>query len=238
MQEYRDLLWNGKSFWHATSTIFVESIRKTGLGAINPATDLKLLDLLGFLYAEIGKFGIEHPVLNINRKAIEATLEQGNMDFNGLKLNFRHEGAYVAASPIRAAIYASLNKVGSEVLEKCMILLSILIEQRKAPIIPENIDLFDIYSAFGSDPKPIMIEIFDVADKDLVLENGEEASAMIKELREVFPSLPVQQQFEKLQFCNFRLLNPVPPSSLRIYSAEFQGDATSKDFQYYLTRIT
>ena len=37
-------------YYHGTSTIFLDSIRKHGLGTINPNTDQKNLDVLKFLF--------------------------------------------------------------------------------------------------------------------------------------------------------------------------------------------
>jgi hypothetical protein len=234
---YKDISWNGSSFWHGTSTIFLNSIRETGLGAINPSTDLKLLNVLKFLYTQVRMQNIFHPVLEINRASIEAAIAQSDMDHQGMSLNYRHEGIYIAASPIRAAYYACLNKVGSEILEKCLILLSILIDAKKEPEIPSELNAFGIRQYLSISAKPIMIEITNVADENLVLENGNDASETLKELREIFPHLPIAQQFEKLQFCNFRLLKPVPTAMLRFYEVDFEGHPKSRNFQYYLSRI-
>jgi len=124
------ITWNGKSFWHCTSTIFLDSIRETGLGTINPSKDLKLLK---YLYAQVQKFNISAQVLDIHRTTIEATMAQTDLEYNGLKLNFRHDGIYISASQQGAIIYACLNKVGNEILEKCLILLSLLIVEGKYP---------------------------------------------------------------------------------------------------------
>lgn len=234
---YKDITWNGNSFWHGTSTIFLNSIRETGLGAINPGTDLKLLDVLQFLYAHIRSLGIFHPVLDINRASIEAAIAQSDMNHQGLILNFRHLGVYIAASPLRAAYYACLNKAGSELLEKCLILLSILRDAGMEPEIPSELDVFGVRKYLSIQAKPVMIEITGVADSDLVLENGSDASDVMKELREIFPQLPVDQQFEKLQFCNFRLLKPIPAAALRFYEVDFEGHPSNRNFQYYLSRI-
>lgn len=37
-------------FYHGTSSLFLRSIKKNGLGGINPNIDYKLLELLRFLY--------------------------------------------------------------------------------------------------------------------------------------------------------------------------------------------
>ena len=235
--KYKDATWNGNSFWHGTSSIFLESIRNTGLGTINTAKDFKLLDMLSYLYTEIRSNNISHPVLDINRASIDAAIAQENLNHDGLLLNFKHEGTYISASQLRAAYYACLNMVRSEILEKCLILLSILIDAGKEPDIPKELDVFGVRKHLNQHAKPIMIKITGITDENLVLENGGNAIEILGEMREIFPGLPIAQQFERLQFCNFRLLNPVPVSNLRFYEADFQGHPKNRNFQYYLSRI-
>jgi hypothetical protein len=234
---YKDIIWNGSSFWHGTSTIFLDSIRQSGLGRINPSTDLKLLDVLRFLYDEVSLLDIAHPVLEINRASIKAAIEQRDLNYHGLVLNYQHQGVYIAASPIRAAYYACLNKVGSEILEKCLILLSVLIDANLEPEIPADLNIFDVRQYLSIPAKPIMIEIIEVSDTDLITEDGRDATDSLRELRNDFNNLPVAQQFEKLQFCNFRLLKPVPVNALRFYEVDYEGHPKQRNFQYYLTRI-
>ncbi|WP_439697404.1 hypothetical protein ACFGVS_03110 [Mucilaginibacter sp. AW1-7] len=232
-----NLTWNGSSFWHGTSTIFLDSIRATGLGAINPSTDWKLIDLLKFLYAEIRHWDISHPSLDINRASIEASIAQGDLEYHGLTLNYRHEGIYVSASQMRAAYYACMNTVGSEILEKCLILISVLIHAGREPDIPAELDVLDIRRYLAISAKPVMIEVNGVSDVDLILENGKEAGQLLQKLRNEFPALPIPEQFERLQYCNFRLLNPIPVADLKFYEVDFEGNPRNRNFQYYLSRI-
>lgn len=208
-----------------------------GLGAINPSRDWKILDLLTFLYKEIVRLKIDSQVFEIQRASIAAAISQCTLEYGGLKLNFQHDGVYLSVSSIRAATYACENLVGSELLQKCMVLLSILISTGNDLEIPREIDVLQIRQYLSVPAKPIMIEIRQVADSDLSLEDGTDATEKLNELREVFPNLPIAQQFEKLQFCNFRLLKPVQPELLHIYEVDFDGSVKTRDFQFYLTRI-
>jgi len=94
---YKDVSWNGSSFWHGTSTIFLDSIRKTGLGTISPAKDYKLLAMLTFLYQHIQQRNIWHPVLDINRASIEAAIAQSDM---------LYEGPFIKLSPRRCLCFS------------------------------------------------------------------------------------------------------------------------------------
>lgn len=236
-QKYPHATWNGRSYWHGTSTIFLKSIRETGFGAINPSRDWKILELLKFLYNEIIRLKINHEVFDIHRASIAAAVSQGTLEYGDLKLNFQHDGIYISASSIRAATYACENHVGSELLEKCMVLLSILISTGNEPKIPIELDVLHIRQYLDVPAKPIMIEIRDVPDSDLLFEDGTDAAEKLSELRNEFPTLPIPQQFEKLQFYNFRFLKPVPPELVYIYEVDFEGSVKTRDFQFYLTRI-
>ncbi|MEJ7559161.1 MAG: hypothetical protein WKF66_12700 [Pedobacter sp.] len=125
--KYPNATWNGRSFWHGTSTIFLRSIRETGLGAINPSRDWKILELLQFLFNEVIRLKIDNVVFDLHRASIAASVSQTTLDYRGKKLNFQHDGVHLSASCIRAATYACENLAGSELLQKCMNLLSILI---------------------------------------------------------------------------------------------------------------
>jgi hypothetical protein len=234
---YKDAAWNGSSYWHGTSTIFLDSIRSTGLGTVSAVQDLRLLDLLRYLYGEIERQDIWHPVLDVNHNSIKAAMAQTDMEYQGKILNYRHDGAYVSASALRAAIYACLNKVGSELLEKCLILLSVLISEGEEPSIPVDLNILNVRQFLETPAKPIMIEVRILPDEDMVLENGESAERTLYEMRTIFPKLPISQQFERLQFLNFRLLKPVPAENLRFYEVDFESRPSERDFQYYLSRI-
>ncbi|MDN3550501.1 hypothetical protein [Mucilaginibacter aquaedulcis] len=234
---YKDVSWNGSSFWHGTSTIFLDSIRKTGLGTISPAKDYKLLAMLTFLYQHIQQQNIWHPILDINRTSIEAAIAQSDMLYEGRLLNYRHDGVYVSASALRAAYYACLNKVGSELLEKCLILLSVLINDGCEPEFPEGLDVMGIRQHLEKPAKPIMIEVMAVLDSALLLEDGGDATAMLDRMRKTLPKRSQHEQFEQLQFCNFCIVMPVPNQHLRFYEVDFSGNPKNKDFEYYLTRL-
>ena len=234
---YKDVSRNGSSFWHGTSTIFLDAIRETGLGTISPAKDYKLLEMLTFLYRHIQQENVWRPVLNINRASIEAAIAQSDMLHKGRLLNYRHTGVSVSASAQRAAYYACSNKVGSELLEKCLILLSVLINDGSEPELPEVLDLMNIRQYLEKPTKPIMIEVKSVPDNALLLEDGGDATAMLEQMRKTLPKISQQEQFEQLQFCNFCIVNPVPNQHLRFYEVDFSGNPKNRDFEYYLTRL-
>lgn len=224
-------------FYHGTSTIFLDSIRKTGLGAINPNLDLKNLEVLTFLYKLVKLKNVQDPELLIWDDSIRATIAQTDLIVNGQPLNYRHDGIYVALSKHRAAMYGCLNKYGSEVLEKCIVLLEILNRNGVKVVIPSEIDLFDVKAYVSSNPKAVMVELLDIADEDLEKEDGKTALEALDFLRKAIPTLSEKQKFEFLQFCNFKILKTVPPEKLRFYEIDFEGHPKTQNFEFFLSRI-
>jgi hypothetical protein len=224
-------------FYHGTSTFFLDSIRRTGLGAINPNFDLKNLEVVNFLYKLVKENNIQDAQLLIWEDSIRATIAQTDLVIRGQKFNYRHDGIYVAISKQRAAIYACLNKYGSEVLEKCIVLLEILDRHGINANIPPELDLFGVKNYISAESKPVMVEILEVDEEDLEKEDGKTAVEALDFIRKTIPTLSEKQHFEFLQYCNFKILKPVPPEKLRFYEIDFEGHPKNQDFEIYLTKI-
>src|SRR5690606_6784406 len=105
------------------------------------------------------------------------------------------------------------------------------------PEIPVELDLLNLRQYLSIQAKPIIIEIRDVSDNNLLLENGENADSTLWKMRNLFPKMTIADQFEKLQFCNSMLKAPVPPTSLKIFEVEYEGHPRDRNFDYYLTPI-
>jgi len=229
-------------YYHGTSDIFLESIRKHGLGGINPNFDFKNLEVLKFLYEKAEKVLPGTPRYDRWRKSIQAMVFQTDLEIhhdNGKieKFNYRHDGMYISLSRQRAVIYASLNKFGSEVLEACIVMITLLTERGVKIPIPSDIDLFGIEKYINAKPKPIIVEILDVADDDLEKEDGKTAPEALNFIRSTLPFMTEELRFECLQFCNFKTLKPIPPQNLRFYELEFEGHPKNEDFSFTLSRI-
>lgn len=69
-----DINFNAKSLWHGTSTVFLDSIREHGLGAINIAKKYKLIALLDYLYKETSRLKINHKGLENKRNSIKSII--------------------------------------------------------------------------------------------------------------------------------------------------------------------
>jgi len=229
-------------YYHGTSTIFLDSIRTKGLGAINPNFDLKNLEVLAYLFdiAELHLIGI--PKYETWRKSILASVKQTHLEIHHddgriQKMNYRHDGMYISLSRARAAIYACFNKYGSEILEACLMLIELFTVYGISYKIPKEIDLFGVENYIGANPKPIMVEILEIQDSDLEKEDGKTASEALNFLRAILPTLTEKQRFEFLQSCNYKTLVPVPPEKLRFYEIEFEGHPSHNNFEFTLSKI-
>lgn len=231
-------------YYHGTSTIFLDSIQKTGLGGVNPNFDYKNLEVLKFLYNQSEQHLLNNPRYQHLRETSKAMANQDDYKIwvEGINKeiihNYKHDSIYVGLSKIRAVIYASTNRYGSEILERCLVLYQMLLDNLPDFKIPSDINLFQIERYLQEDPKPIIIEIINLDDKFLDTELGEDSTDLFYYLRYVLPFKSLKEQFEFPQFCNFKLLKPIPSENLRFYALEFDGHPNDqKNFEWTLNRL-
>ena len=229
-------------YYHGTSSIFLNSIKENGLGKINPNIDYKNLDVLIFLK----NFAEEHLIRNEDYlKLRDTTIAMANQTFlklidekgNLQTLNYRHDGIYVAISRQRAAIYSSINKYGSEILERCVVLYKLLQNHEIQFQIPDDINLFKIEKYIDCIPEPIIVEIDNIEDWNLEKEDGKTAEEALEFLRLEIPKMSEKIKFEFLQGCNFKILNYIEPKYLKFYKMEFEGHPVDGNFEFTLSKI-
>ncbi len=226
-------------FYHGTSSIFIDSIKKTGLGGINPNIDFKNLEVLNYLFLKAEKYLSDNIEYQKIRTSTMAMVNQGAIDYKDpsgqiQRLHFRHDGIYVALSHMRAIVYASTNKFGSEILQRCLTLLAMLHGKIPDFAIPSEINLFKMDSLLNLSPEPIIIEVSDVDDEDLLKEDGKTAKEALDFLRRTIPHLTEKEKYEFFQYCNYELLKPVPVEKLKFFELSFKGHPRNRDFEYKL----
>jgi hypothetical protein len=100
----------GRPLYHGTSTLFTQSIPRTGLGGRNPIQEL---DVVGFLRKIIDvcdlNFGDDPKWLSERRLCADI------YDQSSSKGNWRYGGTYLTPSRFRASLYAR-NPNGSKLL--------------------------------------------------------------------------------------------------------------------------
>jgi hypothetical protein len=226
-------------YYHGTSTIFLDSIRKNGLGKINPNIDFKNLDVLNYLVKIAENNLIENSEYIEMR---ETTLAMANQTFlkftdnfgNINSVNYRHDGIYVAMTRARAAMYAGSNKFGSEILERIIQLYELLIKENINFHLPKKLNLFEIEKYLNCRPEPIVIEVTEIDVEFLENEDGKSAKETLKFLRKIIPFMSEKEKFESLQFYNFKILKPIEPQYLKFYKLEFEGCPLGDNFEFTL----
>ncbi len=229
-------------FFHGTSDIFLDSIRKYGLGKINPNIDYKNLDVLIYLNNLAKKYlqhNEEYKKHKDTSNAIANQTELKIIDSLGKEYlhNYRHDCIYVAISRARAAIYASSNKYGSEILERIIFLFNLLKRENIEFQIPDSINLFNFEKYLSYEPKPIIVKINRFEDEKLEREDGLPAKESLNFLRYMIPKMSQKEKFEFLQFCNFRLLEPVDTKRLTFYELDYDGSIENNNFEFTLSEI-
>jgi hypothetical protein len=221
-------------FYHGTSTIFLSSIQKHGLGTINPNLHYKNLDVLRYLYKEAEKYLQEELAYQRIRTTTYAMANQTffetviNESGDKHTVHFRHDNIYVALSQIRAIIYALSNKYGSEILDRCITLYKLLNKHINDFSIPEEINAFKIETYIDMKPEPIIVEASNIDDDDLGKEDGKTAKEALDLLRESMPYMTEKEKYEFLQYCNFELLKPVLPEKLKFFKLFYSGHPSNQ----------
>ncbi len=216
---------------------------KSGLGAINPNIDCKNLEVLKYLYELAETHLAKNKDYQKYREVTRAMALQALIKFSNHEstFNFRHDGIYVSMSIERAAIYTAVTPYGSEILERCLLIYSLLKKNDVEFEIASSINLFHIERFLNTKPTPIIIKVLKASDEDLEFENntieGLSASVELDRIRHILPQMTEKERFEYLQFKNLKLLKPIPTEHLKFYEMEFEGNPKNQDFCFELTEI-
>ena len=164
--------------YHGTSTLFIESIVKNGLGAVAPFTDWGMLSFAEDVY-RLAEEHLKHTSLwSVESSLFKAMIVQysGNMDF-------RHDKTYLTASLMKACGYAE-NDYGSELVTRVVVFLKRLLDYEQERHIGEKSKAFQ-YDIQKKHPKhiawkllkarycPVIIKVLNIAVDDLRLVTGE-----------------------------------------------------------------
>jgi len=196
--------------YHGTSTLFLESIAKHGLGGINPIQQLRVVECARRMLPLAKSHSEKSKVLASRLTTFELMAEQvsGN-------LNFQHGQAYVTPSLGKAVAYACHKRRGSELITYALdvaeelIRLDVGVIDDVAKEFPDLFALLDIASA------PVLITLADVDDACLLSEGGHSADENLDFVRECIAQDPDSYQ-EICQQHNFRLSAPIPPPCLKV----------------------
>ena len=197
------------TLYHGTSTLFLDSIIKHGLGGFNPVIEWKLIEL-------------SQDVLKLSETHLKGTklFEQSSYSFrqmtqqsNSGSFNWQHGNVYFSPSLFTAAQYAIDKEYGSELLSYIIRFLKELIAFRKSV----TVDLYQKYSRIfnliEAKPSPLLIQATNISIKSLRDEHGNDPDKHLELIEEMMAE-PSGLNHPILQQCNFRLTSAIPKSKL------------------------
>jgi hypothetical protein len=229
-------------FYHGTSNIFVDSILRKGLGGINPNYEFKHLALLEFFYS-IAELQLlkdsEYLKIRTTTKAMVFQLSFSNTNERGETdiLHYKHNRIHVSLSKIRAITYACINQYGSEILQRCITIYKLLLNNNVKFTIPNQINKSRIDLLINSETYPVLIEVENIEKQNLQKEGGTYA---LEVLELVENNIDIWTTHEKEYYCqyfNFELLNPIENAKLKVYRINYTGKVRSDNFKFSLTEI-
>jgi hypothetical protein len=216
--------------YHGTSTIFLASILKTGLGGRNVVAEWRAVECLTRLIAVADNVFRDSPEWLGERYGLDLMTRQ---TVTGSHMNFRHGGAYVSPAEVSAVRYAVTNTVGSEILSECVKLL-------RAPALRG-----DALSAVGRafprilglatiEVQPLVMRLDAVPLAAVQTEQGGNPSEQISTLVGFSPAIrnTVAQQF------NFELVEPYQIDPSQVWVIRSSGyPINSQDYELEPSRL-
>lgn len=185
--------------YHGTSSIFLDSIIKSGLGGENIVKKFHIKDMFS---------QIVHAFMN-QYKDSEWWKKEGficekmvNQEVTSSGFNFRHGGVYLTPSFDTAKRYATSNKYGSELISYFILAYEELsrYNQELANIIyPKDHPLRKLLNIEG---KPIVIEILEIQSENLVTEQGDSIQEQLCLMQQYPQEMWQQNNFESTKTIN------------------------------------
>jgi hypothetical protein len=197
--------------YHGTSTIFLESIKKHGLGGRDPIKEWRVLECARLLLP-IAEAHAEHSEVITNHIGTARKMVSQVND----GMNFQHGQVYLSPAELTAVHYATSKKKGSELISRVVLFIEELTRLKVKAVtldiyteFPRLVELQDIDSA------PILIEVNQVKKDSLLSEEGTLPDENIEFIRTVKTKFPDSWK-SICQQSNFRLITPVAAKDLSV----------------------
>lgn len=194
--------------YHATSSIFIESIKQFGLGGKNPVNDLRAIELLKELEVLADKELSQLEDWGYFKNVIERLTGQSS------KL-YQHNSAYLTPSLYQASNY-SKNKYGSEFISETFRLIILL--KREHINIPNYLinEYKDLFNLEMTKPQPVVYALNNLTLD--YLSSTEDGSDDLKSYIDQIENKIEEYGKEKytsvyvchVQGLNFRISKPIP----------------------------
>ncbi|WP_298152221.1 hypothetical protein [Flavobacterium sp.] len=229
------------TYYHCTSDIFLDSILENGLGKINPNFDLKLLDLLNFVF-EIAKIEMNDETFESLAFSTELMINQEikyvDKSIYGVDvLNFKHDGVFLSLGDRAAITHSHHTKYGSEILTRVMLIVNQLRQKGVRVCIPAELNQIDVESLLLHKPKPIFIKVLAVDDKYLYNQHDRPLAGTMRFIEEKLKTTSDKVKFAFNNTSVYKYIKPILVKNIEVYYLDYDGHPIDDDFEYYLTRI-
>ncbi len=217
--------------YHGTSTLFLDSIVQNGLAGINPVQDWNLVDLCKEVY-DLSEQHLKTTEL-FERSAYSLKLMAEQNPSSNSSFNYQHGETYVSPSKMTAIRYAT-KKYGSEMLTYTIEFLNELLKQ-DIPYVKSELyrKYHQIFGFILAAPSPLLIQVKNVKVDSLLSEQGDKPDSKLEFISKTLAEVP-EMADSLLQQTNFRLIQPVEVSNLKIYIVNVKDyNGSLRDYNLY-----
>lgn len=207
--------------YHGTSTLFVDSINKFGLGGVNLIQQLRGNEFLKTLQIVADRAFRNDVEWQTSRFAVQWIADQISFGDSG---NFQHGETYLTPSRNSAISYALTNRFGSELITQAYRVYGFIKERGPELLEEQQLNQHPVTSLFESDAQPILIVAKNVPVVNVISEGGEPPDRTIKQLQDWCNHFDLKDCVINL---NFRLREPLSPA---LFHLEFIHEEQEKNF--------
>ena len=196
--------------YHGTSSLFVDSIRKLGLGARNPLAEYGVVHFLESISRICEELFADDDEWIARRVCVQPMV---NQEITAGGFNFQHGDSYLTPSRSSAVGYALSNPFGSEIISQAFFLYSKIEKRRSGEIHRRGLSDSPLLKLFKLKPEPCLVVAENVPVQSLIGERGNPVDEVLRELQEFWDFLHMSGVSMNI---NFRLVSPVPPGLVSI----------------------
>jgi hypothetical protein len=200
--------------FHGTSTLFLDDILASGLGAKNPLVELEIATFIEQVTPLIDSHLAATATYIARRRSFGRMAEQFTST-NGW--NFQHGQTYLSPSMSTAIRYAANKRYGSEILTYALDFLQMLID-RDVPTVATDVfrQFPKVFALLDTSPAPILVRADRVQLNQLLTERGEDPMLQVDQLTSLRKETPSSFAIVAQQ-SNFRLSAPVHARELQVW---------------------
>jgi hypothetical protein len=203
-------------FYHGTNSIFLENIKRFGLGGYNFVKESNVLVLLSELN-EIANAKIPEKYKSSGWGLFKAVIYQMLKQTAGDTMNWQHGDVYITPSQKRALRFAVNNKLGSELFTTTYKLYDLLITEGITQAKDALISHPMLYETFNKQGEPIVIEISGLYKNDLLSEGGDSPDTGLYLVDKISLKEEIDLGDITLDDIGFRLNRIIPFEHLVVY---------------------